>query len=80
MKTFTLSAEYNVLRNGVTEICLQPSDPQIQRYLATYKPYDTEQEAITDATNFIEEQTPIQYHVFQYTESIPKEIRDEYTL
>ena len=80
MKTFTLSAEYNVLRNGVTEICLQPSDPQIQRYLATYKVYNTKQEAIDDTANFITEQTPIQYHVFQYTESIPKEIRDEYTL
>lgn len=80
MKTFILSAEYNVLRNGVTEICLIPSDPQIKDYLATYKVYDTEQEAIADTANFIEEQTPIQYHVFQYIESIPKEIRDEYTL
>ncbi len=80
MKTFTISASYNVLRNGVTEICLQPSDPQIQRYLATYKEYNTEQEAITNTANFITEQTPIQYHIFHYTESIPKEIRDEYTL
>ena len=80
MKTFTLSAEYNVLRNGVTEICLQPSDPQIQMYLATYKVYNTKQEAIDDTANFITAQTPIQYHVFHYTESIPKEIRDEYTL
>lgn len=80
MKTFTLSASYNVLRNGVTEVCLQPSDPQIERYLATYKIYDTEQQAIDDTANFIAEQTPIQYHVFKYTESIPLEIREEYEL
>lgn len=80
MKTFTLSATYNVLRSGITEVCLQPSDAQIEKYLATYKIYNTEQEAIDDTANFIAEQTPIQYHIFHYTESIPQEIRDEYTL
>lgn len=80
MKTFTLSATYNVLRNGITETCLRPSDPQIQDYIATYKVYDNEDDALSDTPSFIVEQTPILYHIFHYTDSIPQSIRDEYEL
>ena len=80
MKTFTLSAEYNVLRNGVTETCLRPSDPQIKEYLATYKVYDTQDDALSDTPSFIVEQTPILYHIFHYSESIPENVRNGYEL
>jgi hypothetical protein len=80
MKTFTLSAEYNVLRNGVTETCLKPSDPQIKEYLATYKVYDTQEDALLDTPIFKAEQTPILYHTFYYNENIPKDIRNGYEL
>jgi|688.fasta_scaffold26918_4 hypothetical protein len=80
MKTFTLSATYNVLRNGITETCLRPSDAQIQEYLATYKVYDTEADALADTASFITEQTPILYHIFHYSDSIPLVIREQYEL
>lgn len=80
MKIFTLSPTLNILRTGITEVCLRPSDPQIEGYLATYRVYDTEVDAVNDLNNFITEQTPIQYHIFHYTDSIPLEIRNEYEL
>jgi hypothetical protein len=80
MKIFTLSTTYKILEDGVTEVCLKPSDLQISYYLATYKVYNTEGEAIDDLNNFITEQTPIMYHIFKYSDNIPLDIRNEYEL
>ena len=80
MKTFTLSSTFTVMRDGQTQICLKPSDQQIDEYLATYATYTSEADALSDLDRFIDEQTPILYHIFQYTETIPQEIRDQYQL
>jgi hypothetical protein len=80
MKTFTLSSTFTVMRDGQTQICLKPSDQQIDEYLATYATYASEADALNDLDRFIDEQTPILYHIFQYTETIPQEIRDQYQL
>lgn len=80
MKTFTLKSEYNVLRGGITEVCLRPSDPQIEDYIVTYKIYPNYDDAVSDNPSLLVEQTPIMYHIFHYTDSIPQEIRDQYEL
>jgi hypothetical protein len=80
MKTFTLSSTFTVIRDGQTQICLRPSDQQIDDYLSTYNTYPNEAEALADLDRFILEQTPIMYHVFHYSESIPQSIRDQYQL
>jgi hypothetical protein len=80
MKTFTLTASYNVLRSGITEVCLKPSDKTIQYYLATYKAYDTEDEAIADTANFIADQTPLLYQAFQNSDNVQLTVKSQYQL
>ncbi len=80
MKKFTLSYTIKIIKDGQTEVCLKPSDEQIDDYLQTYRTYENETEAIVNLDSFINEQTPIMFHVFYYTDSIPQEIRDQYEL
>jgi len=80
MKTFNLKSSYRVLNSGLTEVCLKPSDAQIENYIDTYKVYDTEQEALDDIANFINEQRPLMFEVFQGMENIPLSIREQYIL
>ncbi len=80
MKTFTLSSTFTVLRDRQTQVCLKPSDQQIDDYLATFVTYPNEAEALGDLDRLIAEQTPIMYHIFHYSDSIPQEIRDQYEL
>ena len=80
MKTFNLKSSYRVLSSGVTEVCLKPSDNQIENYLETFKVFDSEQLAINDLNNFISEQTPLLFETFQSMENVPKSVRDSYIL
>lgn len=80
MKKFILSSTYIVFKNGLTQVCLEPSDSQINEYINTYKVYDSEDEALSDIPNLIVEQTPLLYNVFKDSEGIPIEIRNQYEL
>ena len=80
MKTFTLTSSYKLTRDGQAEVCLRPSDPQIENYLDTYKVYDTEQDALDDIANFINEQRPLMFVVFQEMDNVPQSVKDQYML
>jgi hypothetical protein len=80
MKTFTLTSSYKLIRDGQAEVCLRPSDAQIENYIDTFKVYNTEQEALDDIANFINEQRPLLFDVFQGMENIPLSIREQYIL
>jgi hypothetical protein len=80
MKTFNLKSSYRVLSSGVTEVCLKPEDTQIENYLDTCKVYDTEQNAIDDLANFINEQRPLMFIVFQEMDNVPQSVKDQYML
>lgn len=80
MKTFTLSYTYKVIKNGETEMCFRPSDESIDDYLATYKVYNTLEEALTDADNSITELTPLMFVEFQNSESIPQSLKDQFVI
>jgi len=68
------------MKNGQTQICLKPSDQQIDDYLATYNTYNNEADALADLDRFIIEQTPIMFEVFYNCDSIPQEIRNNFEL
>jgi len=80
MKNFSLSSSYIVKKNLLTEVCLKPSDPNINMYLEVYRVYDTEQDALNDLNNFIAEQTPILYNIFNGMDNVSQEIRSSYQL
>jgi hypothetical protein len=80
MKKFTLTATYEVMRDLQTQVCLKPTDTQIENYLATYRVYETESIAIAETPNFITEMTPILFAEFQQMDNVPQSIRDEFEL
>lgn len=80
MKKFTLTATYEVMRDLQTQVCLKPTDTQIENYLATYRVYETESIAIAETPNFIAEMTPLLFAEFQQMDNVPQSIRDEFEL
>jgi hypothetical protein len=80
MKKFTLTATYEVMRDLQTQVCLKPTDTQIENYLATYRVYESESIAIAETPNFITEMTPLLFAEFQQMDNVPQSIRDEFEL
>jgi len=80
MKTFTLTSSYKLTRDGQAEVCLRPSDPQIENYIDTFRVYSTEQEALDNIANFINEQRPLLFDVFQSMDNVPQSVKDQYIL
>lgn len=80
MKKFTLTANYEVMRDLQTQVCLKPTDTQIENYIATYKTFESESIAIAETPNFITEMTPILFAEFQQMDNVPQSIRDEFEL
>ena len=61
-------------------VCLKPSSPLIEKYIATYKVFENEAIAIAETPSFITEQTPLLFYTFQQMENIPIEIRNQFYL
>ena len=80
MKTFTLTSSYKLTRDGQAEVCLKPSDAQIENYIDTFRVYSTEQEALDNIANFINEQRPLLFDVFQSMDNVPQSVKDQYIL
>lgn len=80
MIIFELEHSYVVYDDLQCNVCLNPSSDEIKKYIATYKTYETEQEALLDLNNFISEQKTLLFNSFQLMDNIPQYIRDNYTL
>lgn len=80
MEKFTLSSTIKVLKDGQTEVCLRPTNEEIDDYLATYKTYLNKDEALLDLNAFIAEMTPLLYDEFENMQDIPIEIRNKFEL
>ena len=61
-------------------VCLKPSSPLIEKYVATYKVFENEAIAIAETPSFITEQTPLLFYTFQQMENVPIEIRNQFYL
>jgi hypothetical protein len=61
-------------------VCLKPSSPLIEKYVATYKVFENESIAIIETPSFITEQTPLLFYTFQQMENVPIEIRNQFYL
>lgn len=58
----------------------KPSDDLIDDYIATYKIYNSLAEALADVDNSLLELTPLMFASFQESDSIPQDIKDQFTL
>lgn len=61
-------------------VCLRPSSPLIEDYIATYKTFENEATAIAETPAFIAEMTPLLFAEFEQLESVPLEIRNQFEL
>ena len=77
---FELTATYSILDTNECSVCLKPASVDISDYIATYKTYTTEEEAIAQTFAFINEQTPLLFNAFQGMENVPTLTRNNYTL
>lgn len=80
MEIFDLTYSIVVQEDHEANVCLKPSHPLINQYIATYKTYENENEALLDVTSFIEEMRPILYEQFEAMENVPQYIRDQFIL
>lgn len=80
MEIFDLTYEIIIEEDNQANVCLKPLHPLISHYIATYRTYENESEAVENLPTFIEEMTPILYEQFEAMENVPLSIREQFTL
>ena len=80
MEKFTLTATYIVEEDLEANVCLKPSSDLICDYIATYRIYNNEEEALIDIPFFINNITPLLFYDFKQMDNVPIEIRDQFEL
>lgn len=80
MEKFTLTSTYIIEGDLQTNVCLKPSSNLINDFIATYKTYENEEQAIANISFFIEEMTPLLFYKFKEMDNVPIEIRDQFEL
>lgn len=80
MEKFTLISTIIIEENLQANVCLKPSNLLIEDYIATYRSYPTEQDALDNLSDFILEMTPILFDDFQQMDNIPQQLREQFTL
>jgi hypothetical protein len=80
MEIFDLTYSIVIQEDKEANVSLKPSNSLISHYIATYKTYESESEALLDVTSFIEEMRPILYEQFEVMENVPQDIRDQFIL
>lgn len=80
MEKFILTATYIIEGNLDINVCLKPSSDLINDYIATYRTYNNEGEALIGIPFFIDEMTPSLFYDFKQMNNIPIKIRDKFEL
>lgn len=57
MEKFTLTSTIIIEEDLEANVCLKPTNEALKNYIATYKVYSNETEALNDLDNFIAEMT-----------------------
>jgi len=80
MEQFILIPTTIIEEDLQANVCLKPSSQLIENYIATYKIFDSEAEAIAEMESFIAEMTPLLFDKFQEMENVPLEVRNQFEL
>jgi hypothetical protein len=80
MEKFILVSSMIIEDDLEANVCLKPSSPLIENYIATYRTFENEGVANTETPAFIAEQTPLLFYVFQQMDNVPIEIRNQFEL
>lgn len=80
MEKFILIPTTFIEEDLEANVCLKPSSPLIENYIATYKTFENEAVAIAETPAFITEMTPLLFIEFQLMDNVPLEIRNQFEL
>ena len=80
MEKFILVSSMIIEDDLEANVCLRPSSPLIENYIATYKTFENEAIAIAETPTFITEMTPLLFAQFQQMDNVPLEIRNQFEL
>ncbi len=80
MTNFTLTYEIVNIGGGQVNVKLYPSDTTISEYIADYRVFTTQSEALSSMTDYINEMTPILYSYFINMDNVDTTIRNNYQL
>lgn len=80
MATFTLECIQEELNFEQTNLIVKPNVMEICHYVGSLKIVTTADITPTLISDFITEQTPLLFAVFQAMDNVPLEIRNNYTL
>jgi hypothetical protein len=80
MEKFTLTETIIIEDDLEANVCLRPSSDLIDDYIATYRVYNNEAEALINLPFFIDEMTPLLFYDFKQMDNVPIEIRDQFEL
>ncbi len=80
MEKFILVSSMIIEDDLEANVCLKPSSPLIENYIATYRTFENEAIAIAEIPTFIAEMTPLLFAEFQQMDNVPLEIRNQFEL
>lgn len=80
MINFTLTYEIINIGGGQVNVKLYPSDTTISEYIADYRVFTTQADALSSMTDYINEMTPILYTYFTSMDNVDTTIRNNYQL
>ena len=80
MEKFILIPTTLIEEDLEANVCLKPSSPLIDDYIATYKTFENEAIAIAEMDSYITEMTPILFYQFQQMDNVPQIVRDQFEL
>lgn len=80
MIAFGLTSSYFIEEDFEADVRLYPDNALIEDYIATYRIFADEQEAIEQMPTYIAEMTPILYGQFMEMDNIPLETREQFYL
>jgi hypothetical protein len=80
MEKFILISTMLIEEDLEVNVCLRPSSPLIEDYIATYRTFENEVTAIAEIPAFITEMTPLLFAEFEQMDNVPVEIRNQFEL
>ena len=80
MEKFILIPTSFVVEDLEVNVCLKPSSPLIENYIATYKTFENEVIAIAETPALITQMTPLLFAQFEQMDNVPIEIRNQFEL
>jgi hypothetical protein len=80
MVKFILTSSIVIEDDLEVNVCLKPSSPLIENYIATYKTFENEAVAIAETPALITQMTPLLFAQFEQMDNVPIEIRNQFEL